>query len=265
MTSPGKSRRLRNMFNAETGIMLCIPIDHGMQVGPIDGLSDPDRLIGEIADGGADAVIVNPGLMRRFHKQLERIPTVILRMDQTTNWRTGSPFGYETTYTRRVSDVAVAVEMGAEAVITYLFTCNNNPLEETKCFEINRDIARQCDKFGMVHVIEAMAAIGGFAKPADPEVVLLNCRIASELGADVVKTDWCGEAGMAKVVQNTLAPIAIAGGSKAGAMEELTDVVRAGIKSGATGLMFGRNTFQRGDVRKTVQSLRDAACEVKVN
>jgi DhnA family fructose-bisphosphate aldolase class Ia len=263
MTSPGKSRRLRKMFNAETNIMLCIPIDHGMQVGPIDGLSDPDRLIGEIADGGADAVIVNPGLMRRFYKQLERIPTVILRMDQTTMWRTGGPFGYEATYTRRVSDVTAAVEMGAEAVITYLFTCNKDPLEVTKCFEINRDISRQCDEFGIVHVIEAMAANGGFARADDPEVVLMNCRIASELGADIVKTDWCGAEGMAKAVQNTLAPIAIAGGGKAGSLAELMDTVRAGIASGATGFMFGRNTFQRDDVRKTVQSLRDTITEMR--
>ncbi|MEO9779185.1 MAG: hypothetical protein ABJH07_14515 [Sedimentitalea sp.] len=257
MTTPGKSRRMRQMFNADTGIMLCIPIDHGMQVGAIDGLSDPDRLIGEIADGGADSIIVNPGLMRRYHKQLERIPSVILRMDQTTMWRTGGPFGYETTYTRLVSDVNAAVQLGAEAVITYLFTCNLDPAEETRCFEINGEISKQCEANGIVHVVEAMAANGGHARADDPEVVLMNCRIASELGADIVKTDWCGAEGIAKVVQNSLAPIAIAGGGKSGSLDELTDVVRAGVDSGARGFMFGRNTFQRSDVRKTVQALRD--------
>jgi len=110
-------------------------------------------------------------------------------------------------------------------------------------------------------LFRSMAANGGFAKADDPEVVLMNCRIASELGADVVKTDWCGKAGMTTVVQNSLAPVAIAGGSKVGSLEELTDIVRAGTESGVTGFMFGRNTFQRGDVRKTVQSLRDASRE----
>ena len=48
--------------------------------------------------------------------------------------------------------------MGAEAVITYLFTCNNRPEEETRSFEICGAASAACRKWGVVHVIEAMAA-----------------------------------------------------------------------------------------------------------
>ncbi len=59
--------------------------------------------------------------------------------------------------------------MGAEAVaITILFTCNNRPEEETRSFEICGAVASACRKWGVVHVIEAMAADGGLARHDDP-------------------------------------------------------------------------------------------------
>jgi DhnA family fructose-bisphosphate aldolase class Ia len=41
---------------------------------------------------------------------------------------------YPHTHSRLVAGVEDAVSLGAEAVITYLFTCNNLPEEETQSF-----------------------------------------------------------------------------------------------------------------------------------
>lgn len=255
---PGKSRRLSRLFPDAKRPMLSVPIDHGMQVGAIPGLEDPERLIAALADAGVDSVIVNPGMMRQHWKLLERIPAVILRMDQTTMWRTGGPFGYEGTHTRLVSDVTQAVELGADAVITYLFTCARDPLEETKCFEINAKINRECRALGMPHVIEAMAANGGFARADDPDLVSLNCRVAGELGADVIKTDWCGPEGIARVSAQSLVPVAIAGGASTGDIHALATVARQCAENGARGVFFGRNIFQRSDIIATVSEVRKA-------
>lgn len=255
---PGKSRRLSRLFGHPSGRMLCVPIDHGMQVGSIHGLQEPATLIGLLADGGVDSVIVNAGMLRRHYKLLERIPSVILRMDQTTMWRTGGPYGYDGTHTRRVTDVYEAVELGADAVITYLFTCARDPYEETKCFEINAEINKQCRKLGMPHVIEAMAANGGFAEADDPDVVSMNCRIAGELGADVIKTDWCGEEGVSRVSSQSLAPVCVAGGAMTGTLDELENMARRCAENGAAGVFFGRNIFQRSDVTATLGKLRAA-------
>lgn len=255
---PGKSRRLSRLFPDPIRPMLCVPMDHGMQVGAIPGTENPERMISALADAGVDSVIVNPGMLRNHWKLLERIPAIILRLDQTTMWRTGGPFGYEGTHTRLVSDVNHAVELGADAVITYLFTCNLDPLEETKCFEINAKVGRQCRKIGMPHVIEAMAANGGFAQADDPDCVSMNCRIAGELGADVIKTDWCGPEGIARISAQSLVPVGIAGGSLSGDIDELKAVARQCSENGARGLFFGRNIFQRDDIVKTVSELRKA-------
>jgi DhnA family fructose-bisphosphate aldolase class Ia len=254
----GVNRRMSRLFPDSKRPMISVPIDHGMQVGAVDGITDPVRLIGSLADAGVDSLIVNPGMLSQHGALLERIPSLILRMDQTTMWRTGGPFGYEGTHTRLITDVNHAVELGADAVITYLFTCTSDPLEETKCFENNARINKQCRQFGMPHIIEAMAANGGFANADDPEVVSMNCRIAGELGADVIKTDWCGASGVARIASQSLAPVCIAGGAATGNIQDLTTIATQCAERGARGLFFGRNVFQRSNIVATIAALRKA-------
>ncbi|MGC4025493.1 MAG: hypothetical protein QM744_10275 [Mesorhizobium sp.] len=229
----GKARRLARMFNPKSGRMLCLPIDHGMQVGPLPGIADPAPIIDAAVEAGVNALIVNPGMMLRYGRRFENGPAVILRLDQTTMWRTGTPTGYPDTHNRLISTVEEAVQMGAEAVVTYLFTCNNDPQEETVSFEICGQVAAECRKWGVVHVIEAMAAKGGFANAEDPHIVAMHSRMAGEMGADIVKTDWCGVEGFKSVAKQSLAPVAVAGGS---ALE---------FGGRTTGLRAGRNWQRR--------------------
>lgn len=247
MYAIGKARRLARMMDPASDRMLCTPLDHGMQIGSIDGLRDPGPLLDTVVAAGVNAVIVNPGMFLRFSRRFDGGPAVILRLDQTTMWRTGSPTGYADTHTRIVATVEEAVQMGAEAVITYLFTCNNDPAQETKCVEICGSVASACRTWGMVHVIEAMAAKGGFASADDPAVVSMNCRIAGEMGADVIKTDWCGAEGFAAVARESLAPVAVAGGAASGSDTEMLRFAESVFAAGAWGIVFGRNVFQRKD------------------
>lgn len=237
--------------------MLCVPLDHGMQVGPISGIADPAPLIDIVVEAGADAVIVNPGMLIRHGHRLAGGPAVILRLDQTTMWRHDTPTGYADTHSRLVATVEEAVQMGAEAVITYLFTCNNRPEEETKSFETAGLVASECRKWGLVHVIEAMAAKGGFARADDPAVVAMNCRMAGELGADMIKTDWCEPERFGDITRQSLAPIAVAGGPALGNLADTVRFAEEAIGAGATGLMFGRNIFQRADVPEVLAALAE--------
>lgn len=258
MSEIGKARRLARLFNKRSGRMLCVPLDHGMQVGPIPGIADPAPLIDIVVEAGVDAVIVNPGMLVRHSHRLAGGPAVILRLDQTTMWRHGTPTGYQDTHSRLVATVEEAVQMGAEAVITYLFTCNNRPEEETKSFERAGIVASECRKWGVVHVIEAMAAKGGFARADDPDVVAMNCRIAGELGADLIKTDWCEAGRFADITRQSLAPIAVAGGPAMASLADTVGFAKAAIEAGATSLMFGRNVFQQEDVPAALARLAEA-------
>lgn len=258
MTSTlGKARRLAQMMNKRSGRILCVPLDHGLQVGAIAGLEEPERLLEIIADAGVDAVILNPGLFVRHAARLAGGPAVILRLDQTTMWRVGTAHGYEDAHTRLVATVEEAVQLGAEAVITYLFTAHRRPELETRSFEICGEIAVACRRWGVVHVVEAMAANGGLARREDPDIVAMNCRMAGELGADLIKTDYCDDpTRFAAIASQSLAPVIVAGGASLGDMGAVVRFAETVISAGARGLMFGRNVFQSSDPAALLKEVR---------
>jgi DhnA family fructose-bisphosphate aldolase class Ia len=93
LTQVGKARRLARMFNAASGRMACVALDHGMQVGAIGGIEDMGRVIDAVVEAGVDAVIVNPVVLSRYGDRLAGGPAAILRLDQTTMWRIGGANG----------------------------------------------------------------------------------------------------------------------------------------------------------------------------
>ena len=116
-----------------------------------------------------------------------------MRLDQTTMWRLGDQFAQEDGHTRQIADVEDAVRLGADAVLTFLFTCHRDPELETRSVEIVGRTAKSARNWGMPLVVEAMAARHGRSKtPFDAETIAMNTRIAVEIGADVIKTDWSG-------------------------------------------------------------------------
>jgi DhnA family fructose-bisphosphate aldolase class Ia len=69
-------------------------------------------------------------------------------------------------------------------------------------------------------------------------------RLCAELGADIVKTNWPGDAdGFAKLVEATNGiPVVLAGGSRLEDSELLTRMEQA-VAAGAIGCSVGRNIF----------------------
>ena len=48
--------------------MLCIPMDHGISNGPIEGLEDPAKTIYKCEGHGLTSVIINKGIIRSLPK-----------------------------------------------------------------------------------------------------------------------------------------------------------------------------------------------------
>ena len=46
------------------GRMLCIPMDHGISNGPIEGLEDPHSMIYKCESHGLTSIIINKGIMK---------------------------------------------------------------------------------------------------------------------------------------------------------------------------------------------------------
>ena len=67
-----KQVRLQRIFNRETGRAIIVPMDHGVSVGPIEGIENIHKTVSDMADGGADAVLMHkavPLLLPRFRRR----------------------------------------------------------------------------------------------------------------------------------------------------------------------------------------------------
>jgi len=258
--SVGKAIRLARILSGKGGRSACLAFDHGMMIGPVDGNRDLRAVVATAAEARMDGIILTPGGLEMTADLLagRDKPSVILRVDQTTMWRIGGRFGYPAGHTRQISTVEEALRMGADAVLTYFFTCHEDPALESRSIEIAAGITQEARRLGVPHIAEPMAARGGFLPtPFDPEVIAMNNRMAAELGADVLKTDWSGSVeSFAEVVRSAGRPVLAAGGARedddAATLRLAADVLSAG----AYGVLFGRTLFQSPDPLRLMKAVR---------
>ncbi len=255
----GKALRSAAFLNAKTGRSFSIALDHGMQLGPLPGLKQARPIIEAAVNLGAEGLLLTPGQIERNADILavRGRPAIMLRVDQTSMWRQGSPTGYAEGRTRLVGSVDDAMRLGADAVITFLFTCHSDPALEDRSIEICGAMAERCRTLGMALIIEPMAARGGLREdPFNAEAIAMNCRIAADMGADLLKTDWSGDAeSFAEVVAAVDIPVLLAGGASLGNEKETKAMVKDIMSSGAKGLVFGRNLFQASNPTRMMRDL----------
>jgi len=91
--------------------------------------------------------------------------------------------------------------------------------------------------------------------PYAPATIGHCVRVAEELGADLIKTNYTGDpVTFAKIVKSCSVPVFIAGGEKTGDRETLI-AIRDSVRAGGAGVCVGRNAFQREDPKSFVQAL----------
>jgi len=258
----GKQMRLSRLFSNRDNRAAVFAFDHGMQVGPVPGAVDLRAGVALAVEAGFDGIILGPGALCLAAELLKgpHRPAVIMRLDQTTMWRLGGRFSQDEGHTRQVADVEDALRLGADAVLTFLFTCHRDPDLETRSVEIVGRTARSARNWGMPFVVEPMAAREGRLKtPFDAETIAMNARIAVEIGADVIKTDWSGTVeGFRSVVQGVAdAPVLVAGGPRLDNDRATLGLVRDLLAAGARGVMFGRSLFQSPEPLALMKAVRD--------
>jgi fructose-bisphosphate aldolase, class I len=66
----GKLVRLERIINRETGRTIIVPMDLGVSSGPIEGIVDIKKGVDDVAEGGADAVVLHKGMVKAGHRGL---------------------------------------------------------------------------------------------------------------------------------------------------------------------------------------------------
>jgi DhnA family fructose-bisphosphate aldolase class Ia len=243
---------------------LVVAFDHALVLGPISGTENPADQVRRFTDAGVDAVLLNLGLIRVCLNSLlgSAMPGIIARIDWTTLW--GVPGGDGSGDLRGclVARPEDAMRNGADAVLTYLAVGTGDADFETKEVARNAEVARECERIGMPLIVETLARGKNVKNPSDPKWLKLHTRMAVELGADLVKTDYAGDPdAMRGVVQDCPIPILVLGGSRYSSDAEALALIHAVAAAGAAGVFFGRNVFQADDMLAFLQNARAALNE----
>jgi len=258
MSLIGKSIRLGRIFNKKTGRTVVVAMDHGVTLGPLKGLENPEETLSKVLSGKykPDAVLLNPSIIKLNYTKLIGELGIIARLDGTS-----TIMGPDITDYRLFSSVEEALMIGSDAVATMAFIGANRESENSE--KVGR-IAHECEKWGMPHIVEALPPeiVEHHFKPEakwrwpDPEHVKFVDRVAAELGADVVKSYYTGDPDTFKeVVKCCPVPIIVLSGPGAEDPRGLLQTVRDVIDAGAKGVIMGRNVWGYEDPSAMMKAL----------
>lgn len=275
----GKKARLHRIlhqFGLKNGTALFLPYDQGLEHGPRDFFAnpvsaDPKYIIRLALEGGFNGIAIQIGMAEKFFWEFAGELPLILKL----NGKTDIPSDARALSPVHAS-VKEAVQLGADAVGYTLYV--GSPAQEQDFAQL-REIRSDAKKYGMPLIVwsyprgEAIEAKGG---NGSFYAVDYAARVASELGADVVKVNFphpdlrtnvkkeydkeftSQEAINAVVKSANRTLVLVSGGEKAGD-DVMLQKARESMEAGATGLIFGRNVWQREHDAslKFVASLRE--------
>jgi class I fructose-bisphosphate aldolase len=263
--STGKRARLHRILyehGLRNGTALFLPYDQGLEHGPRDffanpAASDPKYILGLAAEGGFNGIAIQIGLAEKFYWDYAGEVPLVLKL----NGKTDIPSAIDPLSPVNAT-VEDAVRLGADAVGYTLYV--GTPAQE-RDFAQYHQVRADALRFGMPLIVWSYprgSAIDAKGGKDSFYAVDYAARTASELGADMVKVNFphpekqSGAAApylhqfptqvaidaVVRSANRTL--LLVSGGERAGD-EAMLDKARQSMEAGATGLIFGRNVWQR--------------------
>ena len=200
----GKQVRLQRIFNRETGRAIIVPMDHGVSVGPIEGIENIHKTVSDMADGGADAVLMHKGLCRCCFRATGEGKDLglIIHLSASTSLSSYS------NKKRLVCTVEEAIRRGADGVSVHVNLGDDN---ESDMLADLGEVARVAEEWSMPLLAMLYARGPRISNEYDPAVVAHCARVGVELGADIVKVPYTGDIdSFAEVIAGCCVPVVIA-------------------------------------------------------
>jgi len=266
--SLGKYTRLHRLlydFGPGNGTMMLLPLDHGLEHGPVDFFENPaaldtDYVVRLAHEGGFSGVVFQIGLAAKYLRRFAGSLPLVVKL----NGKTNVPPDDEPLSPLNAS-VEDAVRLGTDAVGYTLYV--GSPRQDEDFGQL-RQVRQDCERFGMPLIVWAYPR-GKYiqAKGGRDSFYAIDyaARVVCELGAEVVKVNVprfnpetdklqpkpystmsvTPEEALAKVVQSAGRTLVLVSGSEKVSDEEAIAKARLAVEAGATGFIFGRNLFQR--------------------
>lgn len=243
MSGNGKHFRLRHIFRAETGRCILFAASHGTSSAQLfKELDETAHLVDVVITGGADSVLISVGYANASADVFHRHPTAgfIAKVSATAFESSTGEIPI------RSAESALAAGADGLGVMMQL-----TPSNESAVVGLVAALGEASERLGLPLLVEAelpSAYQEHSWAPKDAVAYLRrSCRLAEELGADIIKTNWPGTSeGFAEVISPVTKPVLVAGGPRISEFD-LLQVIDNAISVGASGTSVGRNIFQADD------------------
>lgn len=261
-----KARLYRLLYEAgpRNGTLMVLPIDQGLEHGPRDFFDAPESQDPEFefriaVEGRYSAIACQIGLAEKFYPKYAGKVPLILKL----NGKTEIPPD-ETPLSPLNATVEDAVRLGADAVGYTLYVGTARQDEDFRQF---RAVREEATRYGLPIVVWSYprgAAVESKGGKDSVYAIDYAARVAQELGADVIKLnvpkidpeklmkspkvyqrDWTPESALQQVIRSAGKSLVIfAGGERSQGEQALSKATQC-MDAGASGLIFGRNVWQR--------------------
>ena len=262
----GKKARLHRIlyqFGLRNGTALFLPYDQGLEHGPRDffanpAAGDPGYIAKLAIEGGFNGIAIQIGLAEKFYWDFAGEVPLILKL----NGKTDIPSDSDALSPLHAT-VADAVRLGADAVGYTLYVGTPAAAADFAQYRQVRDEARRLGMPLIVWAYPRGSAIEAKGGKDSFYAVDYAARTASELGADVVKVNFphpekrsgaplaydaesSSQQAIDAVVRSANRTLLLVSGGAQADDEAMLDKAQRSMDAGATGLIFGRNVWQRG-------------------
>ncbi|WP_180901684.1 class I fructose-bisphosphate aldolase [Martelella soudanensis] len=253
--------RMNRMFN--NGGCLDVAIDHGVCNEPsfLVGLEDMERVVDTLVAARPDAIQMAYGPSDLLQSRPERQkPALVMRIDM------GNPYNDKrhdvmwSMLQNADEPIIGALEMDAACVVVNLFMLPDEPELFRQCVGNISKVRAACHSYGMPLMIEPLVMLpndvrGGYQVDGDADKIVTLVRLASEMGADIIKADPTDDPeDFHRVVEAARVPVLVRGGGR----ENLRNVLAksaALMGQGAKGMVYGRNIYQHDNPKAVVNAL----------
>jgi class I fructose-bisphosphate aldolase len=234
-----------------------------MMSGPTSHVISLSRIVRQVIEAGADAVLLSPGQAARLaeHFGSAEAPALIIRADWTNGPRLAilGEQRFQPTYDLKLEmacGASDALMLGASAVTAYYMAGYNDRFERDNIRSL-ASLASECRRVGLPCIIEPIAAGAAAVSGAAAEALTVAARVAAELGADALKIPYTGDIeSFHALVRIASIPVLVLGGAKFEDEKDALSMAADAIGAGAAGVVFGRNVTLSDDPARMVRKLR---------
>lgn len=253
--------RMNRLFTH--GGCLDVAVDHGVCNEPsfLVGLEDMAAVIDSLVAAKPDAIQMAYGQADLLQSRPEKDkPALVMRIDMGNPYNSRRHRVMWSQLQNHDEPIIGALEMDAACVVVNLFMLPDEPELFRQCVENISRVRAACARYAMPLMIEPLVMLpnetrGGYQVDGDAEKIVTLVRLASEMGADIIKADPTDDPqDYHRVIEAARCPVLVRGGGK----EDLKAVLAksaAIMAQGAKGMVYGRNVYQHDNPKAVVAAL----------